>query len=163
MDDKKRVKKATVKDLKKEVVELTEEMRQAQEALLNQAETIARLQDNNVVISNILSGEREVIEKLREVVRNYEERDIPVNGCAEAGPPRLPEPVFRVITNGKRYSAQKSLNSGETWLPVQEVIRQSTTVSIKELSRWTRRGARKYLRKQYGEEAIILSREWRAV
>ena len=167
MDDKKRVKKVTVKDLKKELAELHNALGEAQESLLSKAVNIGRLQENNIVISNILSSTRKEVEergvllaKARDELQRYEEISAPVNACAEAGPPRIPAPLFRIITNGKRYSALKSLNCGETWMPVQEVIRRSATVSVKELSRWTYRGAKRYIRKQYGETAKIEPREW---
>jgi hypothetical protein len=208
MEDKKRVKKATVNDLKKEVAELHNSLGEAQELLLTKAVTIGRLQDNNVVMANTLTSTRKEVEergvllakardevatlkgellhagesiealynasemreqkinKLRERVHTYEERDIPVNGCAQAGPPRIPEMVFRIITNGKRYSVQKSYRNydgRDTWIDEQELKRVAHGRAVTSVSRWTYRGAKRFIIKQYGERVRIEPREWRQV
>lgn len=175
-DDKKRVKKATVKDLKKEVADLTEGILQAQELLLKQAEKISRLQENNVVISNILSGEREVIEKLqeersiahnliataREELQRYETMSTPVNTCAGVETYWIQE-LFRIITNGKSYSVMRSIDGGKSWVATNELKKPANGRSIEEVVRRTYRGARKYIIKQYGAKAKIEPREWHPV
>jgi len=91
-----------------------------------------------------------------------EEKSAPaVDGACSV--PHQPGLIYRIITNGKRYRIEKSKNGGDTWMPVSELKKTATHREIREVTRMTYWGAKRFMRKQYGEQANLLPREWRAV
>lgn len=91
----------------------------------------------------------------------------PKNATAEApAHPVVVEKIFRVITNGKKYQVECSSNDGLSWYPMFEanIMRDfGEGHCVVPIEKRSYRAAVKYIRKQYGEKAIILEREWRAV
>lgn len=70
-----------------------------------------------------------------------------------------PQTIYRVVTNGKDYRVDSTKNDGKSWESEQELF----DGCVRRVKRSSYRAAVKYIRKQYGEKAYILSREWRAV
>lgn len=72
--------------------------------------------------------------------------------------------LYRIITNGKCYRVEATTNNGVVWVGEDELVHSGHDHSqINPVERSSYKKAAKYIRKQHGEKAIILQREWRAV
>ena len=141
---------------------LLEEREEAHDNIVAREEIIVELKKHIIRQDATLDDYRGEVEQYR-----AEENACLNDMCApasdeEKAPPRH-APIYRVVTNGKRYAPEVSNDNGETWIYLDEWKRASHGRIIAIVYRRTYREALKFLRKQYGESADILLREWRAV
>lgn len=171
--DKKRVKsndkKVTMKVLADMITGLGEQARyiKGSEIVVKQAEdqsqeplgcykTLELEYKDLVADCKKLKEENEVLHK--------ELNQLPPHLAEPANSVSAPPPIYKVITNGKEFRVELSKNDGETWMPEQELVQVYRNRSeVKAVTRRSYRSAVKYIKKQYGEKAIILPKEWRAV
>ncbi len=201
MEKDKRVKKATVKDLKEQIADMHEVAEVLTDAIEVAEQRERALEDNNTVIANILSATREELGQAQELLLNQattinklqdkidcnrgvrqdlkeeidglvielhkraviiEKLNIDIkklyNGEAPEATP--PTSLYRVTTNGKKYAPEVSKDGGDSWHGIR--VQDADGFGVFKDYR-TYRGAMEFLRKQYGTEATILPREWRAV
>lgn len=165
-----RVKKSygnTVKELKRNIADLKKEKSESYRLL-------GAARDELQILKLDVERQGEAIYELREVVGHQnnmldEFRQLEFNKlndmsatCDEKAPGN-PPPLYRVITNGKRFAPQQSKDEGESWMPVQTWKRHSHGRTIVSAEFRVYRNAVRFIRKQYGMTANILPREWRAV
>lgn len=187
MSDIKRVKK--VPKYGNNMKALGQELEEAQASLLAQAITIDGLQvSNEEAVATIDSFHKLIAERNKELAWKEAGRltlkeelgkldmiihqreatidklniDIKMlcNGPAPLEPAPIIASMYRVVTNGNRYAPEVSSNGGDNWIGIWGRDRHGRAIHV---SCRSYRGAMKYLRKQYGEKADILPREWRAV
>lgn len=179
-DDKKecttvlRTKRPTIKALKDEVAVLRdalllvkEDIRYREEDIENQHRTITKLRE-------VSKNQESMLEEFRAIEFNRL-KGAPVNACAaekepsswneSAIPETRPDPLYRIITNGKKYMVDASANNGKSWMPEQELRRCGGSGGrvVGLVRRSTYWGAKRYVKKTYGTRAILLDKEWRPV
>ena len=146
----------TIDSFHKLVTELNKDLAWKEAGRLTLKEELGKL--------DIIIHQREAqIDKLNIEIEMLCNEEVPVNAMADHAhlePAPIIAPMYRIVTNGNRYAPEVSRDSGDTWATMWAVAPNSCT---NFLSYRSYRGALKYLRKQYGEKADILPREWRAV